>query len=320
MINAFQAVQSAQRPIAAVVVPTAIQAGMNAVLDASGSTASCGRTIASYAWSSTGVALTPSSTSKATITPPGSGSGTVTLTVTDSAGAVDTAIITVYSDSASSTAPGQAGATACLTALQPNPLAPTMAQAFSPATVGPTIVSTLTLTLSNANGFALTQSQLTDTLPAGLTSANSPSTTCAGANSSLSATSTAVTLSDANIPADGSCTVTWSVKAAATGTYTNTLAANALMTGPAGGNAAASSAALAVTTPNPPTVAEGFTPPGISQNASSTPTITLSNSNGYALTGVGLSHTLPAGVTPKTSPAVSGTCGGNLSATTGGVT
>jgi hypothetical protein len=41
-----------------------------------------------------------------------------------------------------------------------------------------------------------------------------------------------------------------SVKSATAGTYTNTVAANALMTGPAGGNAAPATASLTVTAPS----------------------------------------------------------------------
>jgi serine protease len=321
MVDAYTAVQAAQAPIAAVVLP-AIAAGGNAVLDASGSAASCGRTVASYAWTAAGAVaiVSGNNAAQATITP--TGSGTVTLVVTDNMGATDTATIAVTATSATSTAPTNAGPAACPTPLHVTPTPPTVAQAFSPSSVGETIVSTLTFTLTNANAFALTQSNFSDALPAGVTLAGSPApaTTCAGANGTLTTSSNAVTLSDANIPANGSCSVTVSVSSSALGAYTNTIAANALTTGPGGGNSAGSAATLTVTAPNPPTVAEAFSPASVSQNASSTLTITLSNSNAYALTGVGLTNTLPSGLTVKTSPAAAATCGGSLSAAGSSVT
>jgi hypothetical protein len=56
-------------------------------------------------------------------------------------------------------------------------------------------------------------------------------------------------MSEANIPADSSCTITATVQSATAGAYTNSIAANALMTGPAGGNTAAATASLTVTAP-----------------------------------------------------------------------
>jgi hypothetical protein len=56
-------------------------------------------------------------------------------------------------------------------------------------------------------------------------------------------------LSGGTIPANGSCTVTLTVTSAVVGSYTNTIAAGALSTSPAGGNAAAVHAALTVSAP-----------------------------------------------------------------------
>jgi hypothetical protein len=112
-------------------------------------------------------------------------------------------------------------------------------------------VSTLTITLSNTNGFALTQSSFALTLPASLTLAATPAatTTCGGAAASLTSTTTSVNLAAANIPADGNCTITLPVESATPGTYTAAVAAKALMTAPAGGNSAAATASLTVTAP-----------------------------------------------------------------------
>jgi hypothetical protein len=109
----------------------------------------------------------------------------------------------------------------------------------------------LTITLSNSNDFALTQSSFALTLPANLTLATTPAaaTTCGGAAVSLTSTTTSVSLANANIPADGNCTITLPVESAMPGTYTASVAAQALMTAPAGGNSAAATASLTVTAP-----------------------------------------------------------------------
>jgi hypothetical protein len=131
----------------------------------------------------------------------------------------------------------------------PPPIAPTLAKAFAPSSVAIGASSTVTLTLANANATADTLSAaLTDTLPSGLvvaTPANA-ATTCPGGSVSASSGAGSFALaSGAQIPANGSCTVTVSVSSAAPGSYVNTLAAGALQTD-AGNNAAAASASLTV--------------------------------------------------------------------------
>ena len=179
--------------------------------------------------------------------------GTLVLTVTDSAGNTDTAIVNFNANGASSTAPSSAGtsASACVTPLTVSPTAPTIAQAFAPANVATNVTAVLTLTFNNANGFALTQSGINVSLPANLTllTAPAPATTCTGGNMALTSATNGVTLSGANIPVNGACNITMSVKSAMAGTYTSTVAANALMTGPAGGNTAPATASLTVSSP-----------------------------------------------------------------------
>jgi serine protease len=258
MANALAAVKAAQRPIAAVVVPASSGVGSAAVLDASGSAASCGRTIASYAWTANPSSLIPpgSTAAQVSVTPNGT-AGTVTLVVTDNLGDTDTATLSVAAGGAITKAAlvgASAGtsAGACPTPLTVTTSAPTVTEAFSPASVGENVVSTLTITLSNSNAFALTQASLTETLPANLSvstsaSAAAPATTCGGG--SLTNTTTSVTLSGADIPASGSCTITLPVQSATAGSYTSTVAAKALTTGPAGANAQSATAVLSVTAP-----------------------------------------------------------------------
>ena len=258
MVNALSAVKAAQRPIGVIVIPKNIAPG--AVFDAAASVAACNGSstapaplsIASYAWTASPSSLIVSGASSAQVSVDPA-PGTLTLTVTDSAGNVDTETVTLTATTAASTAPTSAGtsATACPAALSLHPAAPTVSESFSPATIVTSSPSTLTITLSNANGFALTQSSFHLTLPANLTvpQGSTPTTTCAGAAASLTFTAPAVSLADANIPADGNCTITVPVETATAGSYTVAVAAQALMTAPAAGNGAASSASLTVTSP-----------------------------------------------------------------------
>jgi serine protease len=255
MINALSAVKAALDPIAAVVVPDTVSAHVNAVFDAGGSAAACNLSIASYAWTATGGVTIESGANTAQVTVISTGaSGLLTLTVTDSANNSDTAVVRFSSTGATSTAPSSAGtaASSCPTPMTVTPAAPTVGATFSPSSVGENVASTLTITLSNSNGFALTQSSFSDTVPANLRIETSPAptTTCAGASGTLTSSTSTVTMAGANIPAAGSCSITLSVKSATSGTYSNAIAAKALSTGPAGSNSAASSASLTVIAPS----------------------------------------------------------------------
>ncbi|MGA9024978.1 MAG: S8 family serine peptidase [Steroidobacteraceae bacterium] len=260
MVNALNAVMAAQQPIVLVSLPAAVSSGTGAVFDAGGSTPQCGGGALSFAWSAAGGGITfgsATNASKVTVIP-GTSQGTVTLRVTDSLGATGIAVITVTSTSATTSPTNTTGAaaataaTACPTAVSVAPTPPTVSQSFSPASVGENTVSTLTITLANANGFDLTQSNFSGTLPGGLTIAASPmaTTSCAGTGSNATYTTTGYALSDFIIPANRSCSVILPVESAAAGTYASTFAAGALTTAPAGGNGAASSAALTVTAPS----------------------------------------------------------------------
>jgi hypothetical protein len=254
MVNALAAVTAAQRPIAAVVVPANAGAGNSVVVDAGGSAAACGRSVASYAWTASPGNLITSgaNTARVTVTPTGA-AGTLTLTVTDSTGAIDTVQLQVAAGGAitkPSTTPASAGTAACPTPLTVSPAAPTVTEAFSPGSVGENAAATLTITLHNANPFVLTQAAFTESLPAGLTLSNSaaaPATTCPAGT--ITQTAGSVALSGADIPASGSCTVTLAVQSATPGSYTNNIASNALTTGPAGPNTQGATALLTVTAP-----------------------------------------------------------------------
>jgi serine protease len=250
MVNALSAVKAALAPI------PAITASGNTAFDASASVAACNLTIASYKWTPSGGVVIQSGGTSAQVTVASTGSaGTLVLTVTDSAGHVDsTASVSFTANGvAAVSAPSSPGtaATACPAALTVTPVPPTLAEAFSPASVGENVVSALTITFSNTNGFDLTQSGITLTVPANLSvqTAPAPTTTCSGASATLTSSASTVTMAGAIIPASGSCSITMSVKSATAGSYTNTIAANALSTASAGGNSASASTSLTVTAP-----------------------------------------------------------------------
>ena len=254
MVNAYKALQAAQDPIAAVVVPPAPNAG-NLLFDGSGSAAACDLRIASYAWNASGGVTIESGQNQPRVQVTWSGSaGALTLMVTDSAGQTDTATVVFSTTGAASSAPVNAGssATACPTpntfAVQP----PTVTPAFSPVNIASNGSALLTLTLSNPNPFALTQSSYVQNVPANLSVTATPAatTTCSGAALALTSKSNVVTLSNAVIPAASSCFVSFNVKAAAAGSYTAQATAQSLVTAPAGSNINEASTTLNVTAPS----------------------------------------------------------------------
>jgi serine protease len=259
MVDALAAVTAAQKPIGVLVLPAVIGAG--SVIDASASVAGCDTaaatpvplTIASFAWSAVPARIIVGGAAAARVTIDPS-PGTLTLTVTDSAGNTDTETVTLTANSAATTAPSRTGSTAsaCPTPLKVAPRPPAVTAGFSPATVGENTASILTVTLSNANGFALTESSLKFTLPAGLSLAPvpAPATTCTGAAHALTTTSTTISLSGANIAADANCTITLALQGAAAGTYTASIAAQALDTAPAGASTESAAASLTVIAPS----------------------------------------------------------------------
>jgi serine protease len=249
MVNAFKAVKAALNPIAAVKIPAGFTSGSGS-FDAGGSAPACGATIASYAWSSTAAIHIVSGATGSVVNVMASGAGTLTLVVTDSSGNQDTAIVTFTASSATTAAPATAGsaASACIAPMTVTPVAPMVGMAFSPASVAANVPAVLAVSFTNTNGFALTQSGITVSLPAGLTlGSQAPASTCGGAALSLSSTAGSVTLSGANIPANGSCDVSFGVTSATDGVYAASIPANALVTGPAGSNPVPASATLTVT-------------------------------------------------------------------------
>jgi len=151
MASASGALNAALRPIAAVRVPASVAPGMNVTLDASGSSAACHHTIASYHWASDPAHPVTNSTGPSTaVTAPASGSFTVTLTVTDDAGKQDPATVTVGSAAVTGSAPATAGTNACLTAIAvPSPVTVSVSPATGSLQAGSGTTQSFTATVAD---------------------------------------------------------------------------------------------------------------------------------------------------------------------------
>jgi serine protease len=248
MVNAFSAVKAALNPIAAVKIPKGFTTG-SATFDAGGSAAACGATIVTYAWTGAGAVHIVGGAAGSAVDIMSTGTGTLSLVVTDSAGNTDSAVLNFRPNGASTAAPSTAGdaASACVADMSVTPAPPTVIAAYSPDSVPANATSTLTLTFTNSNPFALTQSGIVVSLADGLSLGTpAPASSCGGAALSLASTTGSVTLAGAIIPENGSCTLSINVQSATDGTYVTSVASNDFLTGPAGGNTAPATASLTV--------------------------------------------------------------------------
>lgn len=178
---------------------------------------------------------------------------------------------------------------------------PSVAKAFSPATIGKGQTSTLTITLSNANATVITAAAFTDTYPADVTTAAAPNTSTTCPSGTVSFTAGSVSLAGGTIPAYGSCTVSIDVTSSVVNSYTNTLAAGAVTTANAGSSSAAASATLTVNAT--PTITKSF-----SFNAATgvaTMSITIVNNHTAGISGLSFTDLFPSGMTTANPPALS---------------
>ncbi|MDF1485596.1 IPTL-CTERM sorting domain-containing protein [Ramlibacter sp. H39-3-26] len=189
--------------------------------------------------------------------------------------------------------------------------APTVQKAFAPAQIASGGISTLTITLGNANTTPVTlTAALVDALPGQVVVAGTPNVggTCTAA--SVTATAGAIEVryaSGAAIPAGG-CTITVDVTSSTMRAYTNTIAAGQLKTS-AGTNPEPAVATLGVGQPAAPTVVKSFSPTTIDKGGLSTLTILLGNPNATALTlASAMTDTLPTGVVVATPAVIGGSC------------
>jgi uncharacterized repeat protein (TIGR01451 family) len=192
-------------------------------------------------------------------------------------------------------------ASASLTVVAPT----TIGKAFGAGSIPLGGTTSLTFTLTNPNsGTSLTGVGFTDTLPAGLTVANGTSAVCGGTLTTSGGNT--ITLAAATIAASGTCVFPVTVTGTAAGTKNNTTGPVTSTNGGTGNTASASLTVVAS-----PTIGKAFGAGSIPLGGTTSLTFTLTNSNpSGALTGVGFTDTLPAGL--AVANATSAVCGGTL--------
>ena len=191
---------------------------------------------------------------------------------------------------------------------------PTVAKNFSPTVIGQAGTSLLTISLSNNNAVDATSVSITDTYPSGVVNAAVPGagTTCVGGTLTAVAAAGTITYAGGTIPANSTCIITVNVTVATAGSYANSIAAGSLSAS-SGLNTVAANATLTVLLP--PTAAKAFSPGAIAINGTSVLSITLTNPNATAISGVAFTDTYPNNLRNATVPNLSSTCGGSVTAT-----
>jgi len=196
-------------------------------------------------------------------------------------------------------------------------LPPSVNKNFNANTIwaGANSVLTINFVSTDPNN-ALTQTSLTDTLPANVVISStdySPALTNCGAGASLSAPhgGSSLTLNNGTIGAGvgTTCSIKVNVTSTTQGSYINTIPAGAIQTHQGVTNAGAASATLNVQQLN---LTKAFAPASIIAGGTSTATITLQNPTSVNYTNASLADSLPAGMTVTGTPTT--TCFGGAAA------
>jgi CSLREA domain-containing protein len=247
-----------------------------------------------------------------------SASCAVTVNVTGTTAGTKNNSVTV-----SSTEGGTSGAaTASITVVAP----PTISKAFGAGSIPLNGTTTVTFTISNPNNPAtpangdLTGVAFSDTLPvsggpgsATLVVSSTPnvSNTCGGTVTATAGTGV-ISLSGGSVAHNTSCTLSVDVKGTVEGDANNTTGAVSSTEG--GTGATSNTATLKVVAP--PTISKAFGAASITLNGTTTVTFTITNpaSNTSAENGIAFSDTLTNGLQVASTPGVSNTCGGTVTA------
>jgi len=202
---------------------------------------------------------------------------------------------------------------------------PTIADAFTPTSIGRGGTSTVTFTLTNSNSSALlpgglTGAAFTDTLSnMSIASPGPAGGTCVGADgNAFAGGNTSLTFSGITIPPAGNtCTVTIVVTSTVVGLHSNQT--SGVLTNQTQTVGAASNVAT-LTVLIPPTLAKSFAPATIPAGQTSAMMITLSNPNAStAISGAAITDTYPIAVRNSASPSgVTNCTGGTVTAAANG--
>ncbi len=191
---------------------------------------------------------------------------------------------------------------------------PSITKTFGAASIALNGTTSLTFTIQNPNtNVTLNGVAFTDSLPPGLV-VDTPSalTNSCGGTATATAGSSSVSLSAGTLAASASCTVSLNVQGTTAGPKNNSVS----VTSTEGGTGNTSNATVTVV--SPAVISKTFGAASIPLNGSTSLSFTIQNSNTTtALTGVGFTDTLPAGLVISTPNGQTSTCGGTITATAG---
>jgi uncharacterized repeat protein (TIGR01451 family) len=186
---------------------------------------------------------------------------------------------------------------------------PAISKLFGAPSIPLNGATSLTFTIQNNNSStALTGVAFTDTLPSGLvvSTPNGLTGSCAGTVTATAGTGV-ISLSAGSVTASNSCNFSVNVAGTTAGIKNNT---TGNVTSTEGGTGTTASASLTVVAP--PSIAKSFGAANIAVNGTTSLTFTITNPNAsVGLTGVGVTDTLPAGLTVPTTGAQPA-CGGGV--------
>ncbi len=173
---------------------------------------------------------------------------------------------------------------------------PAFSKAFSPDTIGPGSVSTLTFTITNGSATNVTDMDFTDNLPAGVTIAapTNASSDCLGPIGVLSAPAggAVISLEDGRMLSFSACTVSVDVVGGAAGVHTNL---SGDLTSSLGNSGTA--AEVLIVDNNRPGFTKAFSPNPAASGVRSTLTFTIDNAaNSGFVGGFYFTDTLPVGM------------------------
>ncbi|HVG91825.1 MAG TPA: hypothetical protein VNB54_10090, partial [Alphaproteobacteria bacterium] len=200
---------------------------------------------------------------------------------------------------------------------------PTISKAFGAGSIPLNGTTSVTFTISNPNTTAagdLTGVAFSDTLPVSsgpgtatlvVATPNGVANTCSGTVTATAGTGV-ISLSGASVAHNASCTLTVNVTGTVEGDANNTTGA---ITSTQGGTGATSNTAT-LKVVAPPTISKAFGVGAISVNGTTTLTFTITNpaSNTSAENGIAFSDTLTNGLQVASTPGVTNSCGGTVTA------
>jgi uncharacterized repeat protein (TIGR01451 family) len=186
---------------------------------------------------------------------------------------------------------------------------PSIAKSFGASSIPLATQTSLSFTIQNPNGTALTGVGFTDPLPAGLVVAtpNNLTGSCGGGTITATAGSGSVSLSGATLAASATCTFSVNILATSTGPKSNSTTA---VTSNEGGSGNVANASITVTPPAAPVISKAFGARTVAPGGTTSLSFTIQNNAAAAQTGIGFTDSLPAGLAVATPNALTGSCGG----------